>query len=143
MINGNMNGINSINPSRGPQLPITVQKTNGEDINDKFCKFEINNVNAPREEQLSETGWSLDADPPESVNNEPLNDRVLGLDENISSSNTNTLQSRNNSSNNKLTNLTNNNSINSVSTQNGLNQNTLTNISNTNLINFNDQVCLF
>jgi hypothetical protein len=28
---------------------------------------------------MSETGWSLDADPPESVTNEPINDR-LGLD---------------------------------------------------------------
>ncbi len=38
-------------------------------------------MNAPvKEEQLSETGWSLDADPPESVNNEPINDR-LGLDD--------------------------------------------------------------
>lgn len=27
---------------RGPQLPVTVQKANREDINDKFCKFEIN-----------------------------------------------------------------------------------------------------
>ncbi len=28
---------------RGPQLlPVTVKKDNGEDINDKFCKFEIN-----------------------------------------------------------------------------------------------------
>lgn len=33
---------NSLNNSRGPQLPITVQKANREDINDKFCKFEIN-----------------------------------------------------------------------------------------------------
>jgi hypothetical protein len=145
MINGNMNtnSINpNINPSRGPQLPITVQKANGEDINDKFCKFEINNVNAPREEQLSETGWSLDADPPESVNNEPLNERVLGLDENIPSSNTNTLQSRNNSSSNKLTNLINNSSINSALINNGLNQNITISTTN-NLINFNDQVCYF
>ena len=38
-------------------------------------------VNAPvKEEQLSETGWSIDADPPESVNNEPIND-PLGLDD--------------------------------------------------------------
>ena len=38
-------------------------------------------MNGPvKEEQLSETGWSLDADPPESVNNEPINDR-LGLDD--------------------------------------------------------------
>ena len=44
-------------------------------------------MNAPvKEEQLSETGWSLDADPPESVNNEPINDR-LGLDENPMSNN--------------------------------------------------------
>lgn len=27
---------------RGPQLPVTVQKSNREDINDKFGKFEIN-----------------------------------------------------------------------------------------------------
>lgn len=27
---------------RGPQLPVTIQKANREDINDKFCKFEIN-----------------------------------------------------------------------------------------------------
>jgi hypothetical protein len=34
------NGIN--NNNRGPNiLPVTVQKTNREDINDKFCKFEI------------------------------------------------------------------------------------------------------
>ena len=149
VINGNMNNVNSVNPninqSRGPQLPITVQKANREDINDKFCKFEINNVNAPREEQLSETGWSLDADPPESVNNEPINDRVLGLDDNISSSNTNTLQSRNNSSSNKLANLVNNNNINhaSIQIQNGINQNPTINSNNNNLINFNDQVRFF
>ncbi len=36
----NLNGIN--NNNRGPNiLPVTVQKTNREDINDKFCKFEI------------------------------------------------------------------------------------------------------
>jgi len=35
------NGINN-NNNRGPNiLPVTVQKTNREDINDKFCKFEI------------------------------------------------------------------------------------------------------
>ena len=47
-----------------------------------------------KEEQLSETGWSLDADPPESVNNDTINDR-LGLDENslisVSSSSANTV----------------------------------------------------
>lgn len=76
-----------MNSARGPQLPVTVQKANREDINDKFCKFELNKMNAPvKEEQLSETGWSLDADPPESVNNEPINDR-LGLDENPMSNN--------------------------------------------------------
>lgn len=67
------------NGSRGPQLPITVPKTNREDINDKFCKFEINKINPSKEEQ-SETGWSLDADASESVINEPINDR-LGIDD--------------------------------------------------------------
>lgn len=88
---GNMSNIvnnnpisSSMNPSRGPQLPITVQKANREDINDKFCKFEINKTNPVKEEQLSETGWSLDADPPESVNNDPINDR-LGIEENNTS----------------------------------------------------------
>ena len=34
--------INNNNNNRGPNiLPVTVQKTNREDINDKFCKFEI------------------------------------------------------------------------------------------------------
>ena len=33
---------NNLNNLRGPRLPITVQKANREDINDKFCKFEIN-----------------------------------------------------------------------------------------------------
>ncbi|CAF0809811.1 unnamed protein product [Brachionus calyciflorus] len=62
------------NTSRGPQLPVTVQKANREDINEKFCKFEINKINPAKEEQMSETGWSLDADAPESVSNEPIND---------------------------------------------------------------------
>ena len=35
-------GAGGLNPSRGPQLPITVAKPNGDDINEKFCKFEIN-----------------------------------------------------------------------------------------------------
>ena len=40
-----------------------------------------------KEEQLSEA-WSLDADPPESVNNEPINDPLgLLIDENSSNSN--------------------------------------------------------
>ena len=38
IVNNNLNN----NVSRGPQLPVTVQKANKEDINDKFCKFEIN-----------------------------------------------------------------------------------------------------
>jgi hypothetical protein len=38
----NANLLNGILTSRGPQLPITVQKANREDINEKFCKFEIN-----------------------------------------------------------------------------------------------------
>ena len=42
-------------------------------------------MNAPKEEQLSETGWSLDADPPESVSNEPINIR-LGIEESSSGS---------------------------------------------------------
>lgn len=67
------------NGSRGPQLPNTDPKTNREDINDKFCKFEINKINPSKEEQ-SETGWSLDADASESVINEPINDR-LGIDD--------------------------------------------------------------
>jgi hypothetical protein len=85
-----MNAINTrgeasnLNPLRGPQLPLTVLKSNREDINDKFCKFEINKSmngsSLKEEEQLSETGWSLDADPPESVNNEPISDRLIGLD---------------------------------------------------------------
>ncbi len=33
---------NSAGVGRGPQLPMTAQKPNSEDINDKFCKFEIN-----------------------------------------------------------------------------------------------------
>ncbi len=32
----------SLNLSRGPQLPLTAVKANREDINEKFCKFEIN-----------------------------------------------------------------------------------------------------
>jgi hypothetical protein len=44
----------------------------------KIFEFQVQPL---REEQMSETGWSLDADPPESVTNEPINDR-LGLDEN-------------------------------------------------------------
>ena len=41
--NGNIiDRVNNMNSSRGPQLPITVQKANREDINEKFCKFEIN-----------------------------------------------------------------------------------------------------
>lgn len=81
-----VNATNSNNSSsRGPQLPITVQKANREDINDKFCKFEINKINPSKEEQLSETGWSLDADASESVTNEPINDR-LGIDDNSSAS---------------------------------------------------------
>jgi hypothetical protein len=51
---------------------------------------------------LSETGWSLDADPPESVNNEPINDR-LGLEEN-SLPPVNTNNPSNNSNSNKLNN---------------------------------------
>ena len=67
---------------RGPQLPVTVQKANREDINDKFCKFEINKacITPLREEQMSEA-WSLDADAPESIINDPL------LDENTSLAN--------------------------------------------------------
>ena len=42
MLNERAN-IMSFNASRGPQLPLTVLKANREDINDKFCKFEINN----------------------------------------------------------------------------------------------------
>jgi hypothetical protein len=38
---GVVNSMSTIIP-RGPQLPVTVQKANREDINDKFCKFEIN-----------------------------------------------------------------------------------------------------
>ena len=41
MLNDRGNIMN-MNSSRGPQLPITVSKANREDINDKFCKFEIN-----------------------------------------------------------------------------------------------------
>ncbi len=65
---------------RGPQLPVTVQKANREDINDKFCKFEINKaLNTPlREEQMSEA-WSLDADAPESIINDPLLDETTSL----------------------------------------------------------------
>ena len=41
----NINSSNNINMNmnqRGPQLlPVTVQKANREDINEKFCKFEI------------------------------------------------------------------------------------------------------
>lgn len=80
------NSTGSTNALRGPQLlPVTVQKANREDINDKFCKFEINKAcNMPlREEQMSEA-WSLDADPPESVTNEIMNDP---LDENTSNAN--------------------------------------------------------
>lgn len=41
-----INNINSQVVNRGPQLlPITVQKANREDINDKFCKFEISKSN--------------------------------------------------------------------------------------------------
>ena len=60
---------------RGPQLPVTVQKANREDINDKFCKFEINKacITPLKEEQISEA-WSLDADAPESVTNEICNE---------------------------------------------------------------------
>lgn len=36
------NGYTNLNGTRGPSLPVTVQKPNREDINDKFCKFEIN-----------------------------------------------------------------------------------------------------
>lgn len=72
----NTNGV------RGPQLPVNVPKANREDINDKFCKFEINKINPSKEEQ-SETGWSLDADASESVINEPINDR-LGIDDSSS-----------------------------------------------------------
>ena len=40
--NSASNNLNTL-VSRGPQLPVTVtvQKANREDINDKFCKFEI------------------------------------------------------------------------------------------------------
>ncbi len=43
LIGGSMqNGGGGGAASRGPQLPVTAQKPNSEDINDKFCKFEIN-----------------------------------------------------------------------------------------------------
>ena len=48
---GGVGGVGSSNVGggvlipRGPQLPVTVQKANREDINDKFCKFEINKSN--------------------------------------------------------------------------------------------------
>jgi hypothetical protein len=47
MNGGGVGGVSSsMNPMRGPQgVPITVQKPNREDINDKFCKFEINKGN--------------------------------------------------------------------------------------------------
>ena len=46
MMNGGINGVAGGNlNSRGPPLPVTVQKANREDINDKFCKFEINKSN--------------------------------------------------------------------------------------------------
>lgn len=39
----NSQGSSSNVPLRGPQLlPVTMPKANREDINDKFCKFEIN-----------------------------------------------------------------------------------------------------
>ena len=80
-----------------------------------FLFLKIRLVNAPvKEEQLSETGWSIDADPPESVNNEPINDR-LGLEENS---------------------VTNNRPNNSMSNQNGLLLGA-TSASNTNSINKN------
>jgi hypothetical protein len=42
----NSNLLNGMLASRGPQLPITVQKANREDINEKFCKFEISKSEA-------------------------------------------------------------------------------------------------
>jgi len=43
MLNGQGGGGGGGAPLRGPQLlPVTLQKANREDINDKFCKFEIN-----------------------------------------------------------------------------------------------------
>ncbi len=88
---------------RGPQLPVTVRKANREDINDKFCKFEINKTcNLPlKEEQMSEA-WSLDADAPESIINDPL------LDENTSLANLSIASSMNQNGQN-------NNSLNSFS----------------------------
>lgn len=58
-------------------LPITVNKPNREDINDKFCKFEINSTNNIRDSDRLSEAWSLDADPPESIINEPINDSLI------------------------------------------------------------------
>lgn len=79
--------------------------------------FEVNPV---KEEQLSETGWSLDADPPESMNNDTINDR-LGLDENslisVSSSSANTVSTYStNSRYNQKASFNSNLSQNSIST---------------------------
>jgi hypothetical protein len=108
-------------------------------------------VNAPfKEEQLSETGWSLDADPPESVNNEPINDR-LGLDDtSLPQVNTNNpLANINNKLNNSRTsnqsasflptanNLNSSNKLGNLAASKSINQ-TISANNNNDLISLND-----
>lgn len=113
-----------------------------------------------KEEQLSETGWSLDADPPESVNNDTINDRLGITDENslisVSSSSANTVSTY--STNSRYTNpkpnpllaglgstpSTTANSTAAVAASNTntlSNNNNVTNTPNSALSNFTDQVC--
>lgn len=95
---------------------------------------------------MSETGWSLDADPPESVANEPINDR-LGLDETSVISVSSSIASNNNTSASKSNLIVKQTSQNSNvsttsqynSTTSGIATDSAIQSSSSNLINF-DQV---
>jgi hypothetical protein len=49
-----------VQQQRGPNLPVTVQKENRDDINEKFCKFEINKSKTVFAFRLDSTCGSLE-----------------------------------------------------------------------------------